>query len=349
VFQSASRVSATSRLAGPAGEVAAAGQVGVVAGALDVGGAQRVGLGGSLPEFGGNLEGRLDGQRRERVDQQLADALVEGVAGDGGADRAGVVDAVALAEVGGQVFPAAGVVADGHPPAAAAAGDDALQEGGAFAGRSGGAVAAVRGGVGREPGDVGLPLFQGDVAGVGAGDEGDPLLAGHRDAASLPAGQQPLAVPAVGERAGVARVVQHVQHGGMPQRLPVDLALAGAFVVPPGEGQPGGAERLHHGGGRAGGLERGEQVPQRALDGGVGVEGDVPGGIVDEPYGQRHDELAAAGLGQLAAAQPGPDEVELCLADLPFHPEDQAVVEVPRVVEPVFVADQGAGHGADFE
>ena len=52
------------------GQVAAAGQVGVVAGALDVGGAQRVGVGGALPEFGGDLEGGLGGQRGERVDQQ---------------------------------------------------------------------------------------------------------------------------------------------------------------------------------------------------------------------------------------------------------------------------------------
>src|SRR6266571_7025130 len=136
---------------GAGGEVAAAGRVGVVAGAFDVGCAQRVGFGGCLPELGGDLEGGLDGQRGERVDEQLAGVLVEGVAGDRGADRAGVVDAVALAEVGGQVFPAAGVVADGHPPAAAAADDDALQQGGSFAGRPGGAVAAVRGGVGREP------------------------------------------------------------------------------------------------------------------------------------------------------------------------------------------------------
>ena len=133
------------------GEVAAAGRVGVVAGALDVGGARSAaGLGGSVLEFGGDLEGGLDGQRGEGGDEELADVLVEGVAGDGGADRAGVVDAVALAEVGGQVFPAAGVVADGHPAAAAAADDGALQQGGAFAGRSGGAVAAVGGGVGRE-------------------------------------------------------------------------------------------------------------------------------------------------------------------------------------------------------
>ena len=45
-------------------------------------------------------------------------------------------------------------------------------------------------------------------------------------------------------------------------------------------------------------------------DGGVGIEDDVPGGVVGEPDGQRGDELAAAGLGQDAAAQPGPDEVE---------------------------------------
>ena len=84
------------------GEVAAAGQVGVVAGALDVRGAQRVGLGGSVLEFGGDGEGGLDGQRGEGVDEQLPDRLVEAGAGDGRADRAGVLDAVALADVGGQ-------------------------------------------------------------------------------------------------------------------------------------------------------------------------------------------------------------------------------------------------------
>ena len=68
------------------GEVAAAGQVGVVAGAFDVGGAQRVGVGGSVPEFGGDLEGGLDGERGEGGDEQLADVLVEGVPGDDGAE-----------------------------------------------------------------------------------------------------------------------------------------------------------------------------------------------------------------------------------------------------------------------
>ena len=42
------------------GQVAAAGEVGVVAGALRRGGAHRVGVGGALFEFGGHGEGGLD-------------------------------------------------------------------------------------------------------------------------------------------------------------------------------------------------------------------------------------------------------------------------------------------------
>ena len=82
------------------------------------------------------------------------------------------------------------------------------------------------------------------------------------------------------------------------------------------------------------------------LDGGVGVEDDVPGGVVGQPDGQRGDQLAAAGLGDDPAAQPGPDEMELSLGELPFHAQEEPVVKVPRVVEAVFVADQGAGHAA---
>ncbi len=167
--------------------------------------------------------------------------------------------------------------------------------------------------------------------------------------AVFPPGSTRWRVPAVGERAGVAGVVQDPQHGMVGQRLPVDLALARALEVPPGEGQPGGPEGLHDGGGRPGRLEGGEQVFQGAADGGVGVEDDVPGGVVGQADGQRHDQLAAAGLGQHPAPQPGPDEMELSLAELAFHPEQEPVVEAARVVEAVFVADQGAGHPAELE
>ena len=300
-------------------------------------------------ELGLDGEGGFDGQRGEGVDEQLPDLLVQPGAGDGLADPAAVRDAVALAYVGGDFPVAALVVADGHAQPAGPADDDALQQRGAFAGRPGGAVPAVRGGVGGQPCAVGVVLVQGDVSGVGAGDEGDPFLAGQDGAGQFPAGELDVAVPAEGERAGVAGVVQDPQHDVVGQRLPVELALAGPGPVPPGERQARGVERLHARGGGPGRGEGGEQVRDGAADGGVGVEDDVAGGVVGQPDGQRGDQLPAAGLGHDPAAQPGPDEMQFCFRHLPFHAQKQAVVEVPRVVEAVFVADQRAGHAAELE
>ena len=81
MFQPASRVPARRAVGGVDGEVAAAGQVGVVAGALDVGGAQGVGVGGAVFQLGGDGEGGFDGERGEGVDEQLPDLLVESGAG----------------------------------------------------------------------------------------------------------------------------------------------------------------------------------------------------------------------------------------------------------------------------
>ena len=78
-----------------------------------------------------------------------------------------------------------------------------------------------------------------------------------------------------------------------------------------------------------------------AADGGVGVQDGVAGGVVGRPDGQRGDQLAAAGLGDDPAAQPGPDEMEFGFGELPFHPQEEPVVKVPRVIQAVFVADQG--------
>ena len=46
---------------------------------------------------------------------------------------------------------------------------------------------------------------------------------------------------------------------------------------------------------------------------GVGVERDLAAGVVDQAGGQRQRQFAALGLGQDPAAQPGTDQVELCL------------------------------------
>src|SRR6266511_2268482 len=83
------------------GEVAAAGQVGVVAGTFDGGGAELIGLVCSVFEFGGDGERGFDGQWGEGVDEQRPDGGVDARAGDGLAVRPTVFDLVVLADVGG--------------------------------------------------------------------------------------------------------------------------------------------------------------------------------------------------------------------------------------------------------
>jgi hypothetical protein len=145
------------------------------------------------------------------------------------------------------------VVADGHPQPAPAADDDALQQRGAFAWWPAAAVTAVGGGVGGQAGEAGVVLLQGDVSGVGAGDEGDPLVAGQPQPAdllpALPGGKGLVAVPAIGEGPGVPGVVQHSQHG-----------VAGRVAV------CGGGARDGRGAGASGraGRHRGGAGPQEA-------------------------------------------------------------------------------------
>jgi hypothetical protein len=71
----------------------------------------------------------------------------------------------------------------------------------------------VGGGTFGEPGLVGLEFIHGDIAGVRAGNEGDPFLAGLdlADVGAVAVGA--VAVPAEAEHAGVAGVVQDPEHG----------------------------------------------------------------------------------------------------------------------------------------
>ena len=81
----------------------------------------------------------------------------------------------------------------------------------------------------------------------------------------------------------------------------------------------------------------------------VGVEDDVAAGVVDQAHRQLHLQLAAAGLGQLAADEAGPKHVQLRLAHGALQAEQKPVVEVSRVVQAVLVEDEGVREGADLE
>ena len=177
-------------------------------------------------------------------------------------------------------------------------------------------------GVDQQCGLVGLELLEADVSGVGVGEEREPLLARQADHCLLASDRVAgLATLAVDERAGIAGVVQGAQHPPVPQRLPGQLTLARPLADADRESQPGGVELGDHGAGGAGAGEDGEQVADRLPHAEVGVEHDLVARVVDQPDWQPHLQLAAAGLGQLPAAQPGPNEVQFGLAHRAFQAE----------------------------
>jgi len=143
--------------------------------------------------------------------------------------------------------------------------------------------------------------------------------------------------------------VQDVQHDVVGERLEVQLAGAGAALVAAGEGQVRGAEGGHDGAGRAGGGEGVRQQLQRAADFGVGVEHDGAGGVVDQAGRLAAFQLAATGLGQQSSLHAGPQEMELAFGQGPFESQEQPVVEAGRVIQAVFVADQGVVVRADLD
>jgi hypothetical protein len=122
-----------------------------------------VGLIGAGFELGLDGERDLERERRDGLEQQLRDRLIDAVARDRQATCGGGLDRFDGALIVGQLDAAAVVIADGHPFAAASADDHSLQQRWALARGPAGAIGAVRAGVVRERQLVDLELLEGDV------------------------------------------------------------------------------------------------------------------------------------------------------------------------------------------
>ena len=202
------------------------------------------------------------------------------------------------------------MVAHGHATAAPAADDQTLEQGGAFTGRAGLAVVAVRGGVGGQGLLVGLVLRPGQVAGMVVVDQHGPLAGGSGQGVGAPVQVSGVAGPPVNVGAGVGGIVQDLQDLVMAQVVPVQLAGVGAAAVAAGEQQLLVTEGLDHSERRAGGSEGFEQQRQGAADARVWVQSHLVAQVVGQPDRQLQFQFSAAGLGQDPAAEPGSQEME---------------------------------------
>src|SRR5437764_8647202 len=164
--------------------------------------------------MGARLELVLHGQRhlqRQRADglhQQLTDGTVERATNNALADWSRMLDALALAGVLRHDLTMADVVADRHPSAAPTTHCQALEQRRAFSRRAMPPVGAVRLTVVMQATEVVLVVGPGDVTGVRVTDQRMPLLTRKWGTHLRSVRPSACLVAAVGERAGVARVLE---------------------------------------------------------------------------------------------------------------------------------------------
>jgi hypothetical protein len=89
--------------------------------------------------------------------------------------------------------------------------------------------------------------------------------------------------------------------------------------------------------------------PQHRLRLFIGVFDHVAGETTDIAHGHLHPQFAPPGFGLLTGPQPLFEDVQFCLRHGPLESENESVVIIPRVVDPIKITNQGAKQGADFQ
>src|ERR1039458_7683447 len=134
----------------------------------------------------------------------------------------------------------------------------------------------------------------------------------------------------------------------MRQSAPEQLAVPCATIGAARETQTQFVEALDDTEGRTLACEQVEDRAHRALDLLVGIEDDLVA-VEYKADRQREVQLALGSLVEFTAMEARADDVQLCLRECALHPQDEAVVELGRIVTAVRVDDEGAGDGAEFE
>lgn len=154
---------------------------------------------------------------------------------------------------------------------------------------------------------------------------------------------------AVGVDASVGGVAQHVGQRDPARPPPGQLSAFGPLVWPHPQLDAGIGQEGQHRPDRAQPLEGVEDQPDDRLHLLVGIQNHLTGGTADESDRQRHRQLPAPGLGDPPGPHPLLDQVQLGLADRALQAQQQAVVVLGRVIDPVQIAQQRPGQGAQLQ
>src|SRR5918999_4417960 len=130
---------------------------------------------------------------------------------------------------------------------------------------------------------------------------------------------------------------------------PYEFALVWSTARPPRERDVMPPEGADGRGGGPGPLKRAKEEPDGILDLPVGIEDNAVILRITKAHGQVELQGRPAGFVQNAALQARAQDIEFGLTHGPFESEEEAIIEGGRVVQAIFIEDEGAGQGADFQ
>src|SRR4051794_884853 len=300
-----------------------------------------------LPK-GGNGNG--DPVGCESLEKRALDKAIDGERTHLLAQRASLVVAVGAAAIDRIVALWAGV-AQAHPPPAAPADGDALQQRAALA-RGPGMARRVTVGVVRQALLVGHELLPGDVAGMRRLQADRPFAKGDlgRRRACVAAPPQRISPPAaVNISPGIGRVVQNVMDPRAVGFAPEYLVRCRTAQRANRQRQIVGSQIAHHPA-RAPQLgEFGEDQLQARLYLLVGIADDRPRAVIGQPGRQGDPQLAARRLLALALMQAQADLVQFGFAHDPRQAEQHPIMIDARIVEALAIGQNHAEQRAQFE
>ena len=213
-------------------QVPAAGEIRLVARALDGAAMQPVGL--VEPRLKLLLDGQCDlqGQRRDGLEEHAPDGVIEIAARDALTDRFSARDPLPLTDVRGPYGPVAAVIAHRHPIPTDPADREPLEQGGTLAWRTPSSVGPIGLRVLAEPALILFEVLPGDVARMRVRDQRRPFLARESLVHDPRLDRVALSTPPKKARARIAGIVEDPQRACMLQSPPQRLAVLGAGSRP---------------------------------------------------------------------------------------------------------------------
>ena len=239
-----------------------------------------------------------------------------------------------------------------HPPGAAAASDDTLQQSSAFS-RNSRMVFFISDEVVRELSLDGHELFPVHVCRVGILETNRPILRrdSHRsDPAAL--GMPPHRVrlpPSVHVGASIGRILQNMDHTCTVRRLPDDVMWRRAMQRSHRQQQIAATQISHHrlGAAQLSKLRKHQSDPLLHLF--VRVERHAAVAAVRQASRKRQPQLATRRLLSFALVQTDLDLMQFGLAHDPRQPKQQPIVICRRIIQSFSIGDQHAEQRTQFQ